>query len=58
MIDIALLGTGGMMPMPDRFLSSMLLRINGRLIMTDCGEGTQVTLKMLGWGFKALRIVF
>lgn len=54
MIDIALLGTGGMMPMPDRFLSSMLLRINGRLIMTDCGEGTQVTLKMLGWGFKAI----
>lgn len=54
MIDVALLGTGGMMPMPERFLSSMLLRINGRLIMTDCGEGTQVTLKMLGWGFKAI----
>lgn len=54
MIDVALLGTGGMMPMPERFLSSMLMRINGRLIMTDCGEGTQVTLKMLGWGFKAI----
>lgn len=54
MIDVALLGTGGMMPMPERYLSSMLLRINGRLIMTDCGEGTQVTLKMLGWGFKAI----
>ena len=49
MIDIALLGTGGMMPMPERFLSSMLMRINGRLILTDCGEGTQVSLKMLGW---------
>ena len=57
MIDIALLGTGGMMPMPERFLSSMLLRINGRLIMTDCGEGTQVTLKMLGWGFKAIDMI-
>ncbi len=54
MIDVALLGTGGMMPMPERFLSSMLLRINGRLILVDCGEGTQVTLKMLGWGFKAI----
>ena len=54
MIDVALLGTGGMMPMPERFLSSMLLRINGRLILADCGEGTQVTLKMLGWGFKAI----
>ena len=40
--------------MPERFLSSMLLRINGRLILVDCGEGTQVTLKMLGWGFKAI----
>ncbi len=54
MVDVALLGTGGMMPMPERFLSSIILRINGRLIMTDCGEGTQVTLKMLGWGFKAI----
>lgn len=54
MIDVALLGTGGMMPMPERFLSSMLLRINGRLILTDCGEGTQVSLKMIGWGFKAI----
>ena len=54
MIDVALLATGGMMPMPERFLSSMLLRINGRLILVDCGEGTQVTLKMLGWGFKAI----
>lgn len=54
MVDVALLGTGGMMPMPERYLSSMLLRINGRLIMADCGEGTQVTLKMLGWGFKAI----
>lgn len=54
MIDVALLGTGGMVPMPERFLSSMLLRINGRLILVDCGEGTQVTLKMLGWGFKAI----
>lgn len=54
MIDIALLGTSGMMPMPDRFLSSMLLRYNGKLILVDCGEGTQVALRRLGWGFKAI----
>lgn len=54
MLDIALLGTGGMMPMPDRFLSSMIIRFNGHLILTDCGEGTQVSLKNLGWGFKAI----
>lgn len=54
MLDIALVGTGGMMPMPERFLSSMMIRINGKLILVDCGEGTQVSLKKIGWGFKAI----
>lgn len=54
MLDVSLLGTGGMMPMPNRFLSSALFRFNGRLIMIDCGEGTQISLKTLGWGFKAI----
>jgi ribonuclease Z len=54
MIDVALLGTGGMMPLPGRFLASMLARVNGRLFLFDCGEGTQVSLKLLGWGFKSI----
>ncbi len=54
MLDVCLLGTGGMMPMPDRYLSSMMIRYKGRLILVDCGEGTQVTLKTKGWGFKAI----
>ena len=59
MLDVALVGTGGMMPMPDRFLSSMMMRLNGRLLLVDCGEGTQVSLKKIGWGFKAIdAIVF
>lgn len=57
MIDICLLGTGGMMPMPSRFLTSMLARLNGRLALIDCGEGTQVTMKMLGWGFKSIDVI-
>ena len=56
MLDICLLGTGGMMPMPSRFLTAMLARLNGRLALIDCGEGTQVTMKMLGWGFKPKKI--
>lgn len=52
MLDVALLGTGGMMPLPGRFLTSLLCRLNGKCTMIDCGEGTQVSLKMLGWGFK------
>jgi len=54
MLDAALLGTGGMMPLPGRFLTSLLLRFGGRLVMVDCGEGTQITLKQLGWGYKNL----
>lgn len=57
MLDICLLGTGGMMPMPGRFLTSMLARINGRLLLIDCGEGTQVTMKIQGWGFKSIDVI-
>ena len=57
MIDIALLGTGGMMPIPGRFLTSMIARLNGKMLLIDCGEGTQITLKKLGWGFKAIDII-
>lgn len=57
MIDICLLGTGGMMPMPSRFLTAMLARLNGRMLLIDCGEGTQVTMKILGWGFKAIDVI-
>lgn len=54
MIDICFLGTGGMMPMPGRWLSSVLLRCGATLTLLDCGEGTQIPWKSLGWGFRQL----
>lgn len=57
MLDICLLGTGGMLPLPDRFLTAMLARYNGRKLLIDCGEGTQVTMKMLGWGYKTVDVI-
>lgn len=57
MLDICLLGTSGMMPLPNRYLTSLLIRINGKMLLIDCGEGTQVTAKMLGWGFKNIDII-
>lgn len=57
MLDICLLGTGGMMPMPSRFLTAMAARLNGHMMLIDCGEGTQVTMKMLGWGFKSIDVI-
>ena len=41
MLDVCLLGTGGMMPLPRRYLTSFLARYNGSSLMIDCGEGTQ-----------------
>ncbi len=46
MIDVCLLGTGGMAPLPRRFLASAMVRVKGKLILIDCGEGTQISLKM------------
>lgn len=57
MLDISLLGTGGMMPLPDRHLTSLMLRLEGRMMVIDCGEGTQVTMKLLGWGFKNIDVI-
>jgi len=54
MIDICLLGTCGMMPMPGRWLSCALLRCGASLTLFDCGEGTQIPWKLLGWGFRQL----
>ena len=51
MIDLCTLGTGGSMPMPDRALSSLYVRVRGRLLLIDCGEGTQTGVRKAGWGF-------
>ncbi|MBU3143651.1 ribonuclease Z [Clostridium sp. CF012] len=57
MLDIVLLGCGGGMPIPERYLSSLLINYKGRKILLDCGEGTQVSMKILGWGFKSIDII-
>lgn len=49
MIDVCLLGTGGMMPLPYRWLTSLMVRYNGHSILIDCGEGTQIAMKEKGW---------
>lgn len=54
MIDVLLLGTGAMVPLPDRWLSSVLLRCRGSLVLFDCGEGTQISWRRFHWGFRRL----
>ena len=57
MVEVALLGCGGGMPIPERYLSSLLISYKGRKILLDCGEGTQVSMKLLGWGFKSIDVI-
>lgn len=54
MLDVCLLGTGGMMPLPYRWLTSLMMRYNGSSILIDCGEGTQIAIKEKGWSFKPI----
>ena len=57
MLDVCLLGTGGMMPMPKRWLTSLMLRCGGSNILIDCGEGTQIAMKEVGWSPKPIDIM-
>jgi ribonuclease Z len=57
MIDLTLLGCGGGMPTPNRYLSSLLINYKGRKILIDCGEGTQVSMKIANTGFKTIDII-
>ncbi len=57
MLSVTILGTGGGMPIPERFLSSVVLKFMGRNILFDCGEGTQVAIRKFKTGFKVLDVI-
>ena len=57
MLDICLLGSGGMMPLPYRWLTALMVRYNGSSLLIDCGEGTQIAIKEKGWSFKPIDVI-
>ena len=57
MLDVCLLGTSGMMPLPERFLTSLMIRHNGHSFIIDCGESTQTSIRMQGWSFKDIDVL-
>ena len=57
MLDVCLLGTSGMMPLPGRWLTALMTRYNGSNLLIDCGEGTQITIKEKGWSFHSIDII-
>lgn len=57
MLDLCLLGTGGMMPLPGRWLTALMTRYNGKGLLIDCGEGTQIALKESGWSCHDIDVI-
>lgn len=57
MLDVCLLGTGGMMPLPGRWLTACYTRFNGSALLIDCGEGTQIALKAAGWSCHDIDVI-
>jgi ribonuclease Z len=57
-MEAFILGCGGMMPLPRRHLTSVLLRREGDLFLFDCGEGTQVSLRRLNLRWKKISAIF
>ena len=57
-MEAFILGCGGMMPLPYRHLTSVLLRREGDLFLFDCGEGTQVSLRRLNLKWKKIDAIF
>lgn len=57
MLDVCLVGTGGTMPLKNRWLTSLYCRLNGSALLIDCGEGTQIAIKEAGFTFKPIDIL-
>lgn len=57
MLDVCLLGTAGMMPLPYRWLTSLMTRYNGSSLLIDCGEGTQIAIREKGWSTKPIDVI-
>ena len=56
--EVFVLGTSGMMPLPNRNLTSAMIRREGELFLFDCGEGTQISLKKLNLKWKKIHSIF
>ncbi len=57
-MEITLLGTGGMMPLKDRFLTSLYVEHEGHAMLIDCGEGTQVAIAACGLKLSRIEAMF
>lgn len=56
-MDVTLLGTGGVMPLPDRALTAAYIRPGSAALLIDCGEGTQTAIRRWGLRFKPIEAI-
>ena len=57
MLDVCLPGTGGTVPRIDRFLACCYMRFEGRGLLIDCGEGTQLAVKKAGFSLGKIELI-
>jgi ribonuclease Z len=57
MLDVCLPGTGGMIPLPERWLACCWVEHQGKALLIDCGEGTQIALKKAGCRLSRLDVL-
>ena len=57
MLEVTLPGTGGTMPLKNRWLTCCLLRHEGETVLIDCGEGTQIALRCAGKTVQRLKLL-
>jgi ribonuclease Z len=58
LLRVTMLGTGAATPTAGRGLSATAVRLDGRLLLVDCGEGTQRQMARFGSGFDVEAIAF
>ena len=57
MIDVTLIGTAALVPIPERALTAALLSCAGRSILLDCGEGTQTAARKAGVSLMSTDVI-
>ena len=57
MVDVTLIGTGALQPLPGRALASAAITCGGRVLLLDCGEGTQAAARRAGVSLVKIDVI-
>ena len=57
MLDVCLLGTGGMMPLPRRWLTALMTGITATVFLLTAAKELRWQLRKKGWSFKPVDVI-